>query len=277
MDAHHRTVPLPGTSLSYHVTRPSAAGTPVVLLHPWFGCWQFWTSTVQHLAGRPCYAVDLYSPAAGTWSADPGPAALADAVVAMMDAEGLSRVDVVGNSVGGIVAQVIASTVPERVRRLVLVGTGASTRGSLPGFARAVDRWIEAGRDGGAASRAAAEDTIGMLFTGSADAADWETYVQAVLRTDPAYLAAVLGAARKLDLTPRLARITAQTLVVRGSEDCARTAEHAAVLAAGIPAARSVEMRGAGHSPMVDQPDRFAGLVAAHLGEEAAEPVGGGR
>ncbi|MEZ7003602.1 alpha/beta fold hydrolase [Streptomyces sp. AD55] len=85
------------------------------------------------------------------------------------------------------------------------------------------------------------------------------------------------GAARKLDLTPRLARITAQTLVVRGSEDCARTAEHAAVLAAGIPAARSVEMRGAGHSPMVDQPDRFAGLVAAHLDEEAAEPVGGGR
>ncbi|MEU6105109.1 alpha/beta fold hydrolase [Streptomyces flaveolus] len=72
-----------------------------------------------------------------------------------MDAEGLDRVDVVGNSVGGIVAQVVASTVPERVRRLVLVGTGASTQGALPGFAQAVDRWIDTGRDGGAASRAA--------------------------------------------------------------------------------------------------------------------------
>ncbi len=276
MDIHHRTAPLSGASLSYHVTRPSATGTPVVLLHPWFGCWQFWTSTMQHLAERPCYAVDLYSPAAGAWSATAGPTALAEAVVAMMDAEGLDRVDVVGNSVGGIVAQVIASTVPRRVRRLVLVGTGASTQGALPGFARAVDRWIEVGRDGGAASRAAAEETVGMLFTGRPAASDWETYLQAVLRTDPAYLAAVLGAARKLDLTPRLGRITAPTLVIRGSEDCARTAEHAAVLAAGIPTARSVEMPGAGHSPMIDQPNRFADLVTAHLDEEDPVPAGRG-
>ncbi|WP_326698522.1 alpha/beta hydrolase [Streptomyces sp. NBC_01754] len=267
MDTQHRTVPLTGTSLSYHVTRPSAAGTPVVLLHPWFGCWQFWTSTTQHLSTRPCYAVDLYSPAAGEWSAA-GPATLADAVVAMMDAEGLDRIDLVGNSVGGIVSQVVASTVPDRVRRLVLVGTGASTKGSLPGFAQAVDRWIATGQDGGAASRGAAEETVGMLFTGRPDPATWETYVQAVLRTDPAYVAAVLGAARRLDLLPRLGRITAPTLVIRGSEDRARTAEHSAALVAGIPTARSVEMPGAGHSPMVDRPDRFAALVAAHLDGE---------
>ncbi|WP_406729776.1 alpha/beta fold hydrolase [Streptomyces sp. GD-15H] len=275
MYTQHRTTPLPGASLSYHVTEPSADGTPVVFLHPWFGCWQFWTSTMEHLAGRPRYAVDFYSPAAGEWSADAGPTTLADAVVAMMDAEGLDRVDVVGNSVGGIVAQVIASTVPQRVRRLVLVGTGASTEGALPGFARAVDRWIEVARDGGAASRAAAEDTVGMLFTGRPDAPTWETYVQAVLRTDPAYLAAVLGAARKLDLRPRLERITAPTLVIRGSEDCARTAEHAAVLAAGIPTARSIEMPGAGHSPMVDQSARFAELVASHLDEDVPDPTAG--
>lgn len=273
MDTHHRTVALTGTSLSYHVARPTAAGTPVVLLHPWFGCWQFWTSTMRHLGERPCYAVDLYSPAAGEWSAA-GPTVLADAVVAMMDAEGLDRVDVVGNSVGGIVAQVVASTVPQRVHRLVLVGTGASTAGALPGFAEAVDRWIEAGRDGGAASRAAAEATVGMLFTSRPDTPTWETYVQAVLRTDPAYLAAVLGAARKLDLTPRLERITAPTLVLRGSEDCARTAEHSAALRAGIPTARSIEMPGAGHSPMIDQPARFVGLVSAHLDEEIQDPNG---
>ncbi|AXQ53300.1 MULTISPECIES: alpha/beta fold hydrolase [Streptomyces] len=277
MEAHHRTVPLPGTSLSYHVTGAGAAATPVVLLHPWFGCWQFWTSTMRGLSERPCYAVDFYSPAAGEWSAAPGPAALADAVVAMLDAEGLDQVDVVGNSVGGIVAQVIASTVPERVRRLVLVGTGASTHGALPGFAQAVDRWIDAARDGGAASRPAAEEAVGMLFTRRPDAPVWETFVQAVLRTDPRYVAAVLEAARRLDLTPRLSRITAPTLVVRGSEDCARTAEHAAVLAAGIPSARSVELPGAGHSPMVDQPDRFTGLVAAHLDGSTPEPVGSGR
>ncbi|MER5753694.1 alpha/beta fold hydrolase [Streptomyces sp. NPDC002088] len=270
-----RVVPLPGTSLTYHVARETAPGTPVVFLHPWFGCWQFWTSTIRQLTGRPCYAVDFYSPAAGQWPATVGPEYLADAVAAMMDAEGLNRADVVGNSVGGIVAQVIASTLPKRVRRLVLVGTGASTAGALPGFAGAVDRWIEAARDGGAASRAAVEETVGMLFTGRPDAATWETYVQAVLRTDPAYLAAVLGGARRLDLTGRLGRITAPTLVVRGSEDSARSAEHSAQLVAGIPTAASVEMPGAGHSPMVDQADRFAALVTGHLdGTATAVPAG---
>jgi pimeloyl-ACP methyl ester carboxylesterase len=218
-----------------------------------------------HLADRPCYAVDLYSPAAGDWSPMADPTGLANAVLAMMDAERLDRVDVVGNSVGGIVAQVIASTVPHRVRRLVLVGTGASTAGALPGFARVVDRWINAARDNGAADRAAVEAAIRMLFTIRPDEDTWETYVQAVLRTDPAYLAAVLGAARELDLTPRLADITASTLVIRGSEDCARSAGHSAVLATGIRAARSIEMPGAGHSPMVDHPLEFARLVSNHL------------
>ena len=86
---------------------------------------------------------------------------------------------------------------------------------------------------------------------------------------DPAYLAAVLGAARRLDLTAQLADITAPTLVIRGSADRARSAAHSAALAAGIATARSVEMPGAGHAPMVDRPAEFARLVSAHLDAES--------
>jgi pimeloyl-ACP methyl ester carboxylesterase len=265
MDSKRRTVLLPSTSLTYHVTRPTVAGTPVVLLHPWFGCWQFWNSIMHHLRGRPCYAVDFYSPASGDWANVASPNGLANAVLAMMDTEQCEQVDLVGNSVGGIVAQLIASTAPQRVRRLVLVGTGASTTGTRPGFAEIVDQWIEAGRAGGTASRSAVEETIAMLFTTRPATTAWETYVHAVLQTDPAYLVAVLNAARWLDLTTRLPRITAQTLVIRGSEDCARTAKHVAVLTEGIPSARAVEMPSAGHSPMVDHPVDFNNVVSTHL------------
>jgi 3-oxoadipate enol-lactonase len=270
-----RTVPLRGTSLTYHVARPDAPGRPVVLLHPWFGCWRFWSTTIAALADRPCYALDLYSPAAGDWTGVEGPVALAEAVVGVLDAERIEVADVVGNSLGGIVSQLVAATVPQRVHRLVLVGTGATTAGTLPGFAAAVDRWIATAEAGGAAAREAVEDTVGMLVTARPAAAEWTAYVDAVLATDPAYLAAALAGARLLDLTPRLPAITADTLVVRGSEDCARTAEHAATLAAGIPRARSVELPGAGHSPMVDHPAEFTALVRAHLdgGAAAAEPT----
>ncbi|MGW0043532.1 alpha/beta fold hydrolase [Rhodococcus sp. NPDC003348] len=260
-----REVVARGATLSYHVANPDAPGRPVVLLHPWFGCWQFWTPTIRALEDRPCFAVDFYSPAAGHWDTVVGPEGLAEVVLAMMDSEGLDQIDLVGNSVGGIVAQVLASSAPERVRTLVLVGTGAGTVGCLPGFASAVDDWIAVAHAGAEASRAAIDTTVGMLVSRRPDPDTWNTFLDMVAQADPAYLAATLAAARQLDLTPRLGAITAPTLVVRGSEDCARTPAHVEVLVAGIPDARAVEMAGAGHSPMVDHPDEFNALVVAHL------------
>ncbi|MPZ26717.1 MAG: alpha/beta fold hydrolase [Micromonosporaceae bacterium] len=262
MKATHRSVPVSGTRLAYYTSdRP---GPPVVLLHPWFGCPQFWCPTVAHLADRRCYVVDLYSPAGGDWSAVASPEGLAGAVLAMLDAERLDRVDLVGNSLGGIVAQLLASTAPDRVRRLVLVGTGASTDGVLPGFGEKVSQWI-AGASRASAPRAEVAEIVDMLVTRRPDPATWEGFVEAVWRTDPAYLAAVLAAARSLDLTPRLPQIAAPTLVIRGGHDCARTPAHVAALVAGIPRARAVELPDAGHAAMVDHPEEFSRLVAAHL------------
>ncbi|MEE2060318.1 alpha/beta fold hydrolase [Rhodococcus artemisiae] len=272
MDIRSRSLTMDGTTLSYHVSRSAAAGVPTVFLHPWFGCWQFWISTMDGLADRPCFAVDFYSPAGGDWSSVDGPSGLADAVLHMLDSEGLDQVDLVGNSVGGIVAQIIASTAPDRVRRLVLVGTGANTAGALPAFAETVDRWTAGVGDNGGPSREAIADTVGMLFTCRPEPEAWETYVQAVSDTNAAYMGSVLNAARRLDLTPDLPRITAPTLILRGTEDCARTAAHAAALAEGIPVAHAIEMDGAGHSPMIDHPDEFLRLVTEHLDSEFAVP-----
>lgn len=265
MEISSRTIPLSETSMSYHVSQPNSAGTPIVLLHPWFGCWQFWKSVMTSFPDRPCYAVDFYSPATGDWSTVASPTDLADTVISMLDSENLDQVDLIGNSVGGIVAQIIAAIAPERIRRLILVGTGANTTGALPGFAAAVDRWTKIARSGDVPSHDTVEDTVRMLVTSRPDNATWDSYIQAVRETDPTYITAVLLAARELDLTPQLHRISAPTLIIRGSEDCARTAEHSAALAAGIPTARSIEIAGAGHSPMVDHPAEFLRLVVDHL------------
>ncbi|GAF48297.1 alpha/beta fold hydrolase [Rhodococcus wratislaviensis] len=261
-----RKVALEGASLSYRVTG-SQTGTEsaLVLLHPWFGCRQFWDHTVTDFGDRRCYAVDFYSLAAGDWTGWAGPEQLAKAVLAMMDHEHLERVDLVGNSVGGIVAQILAAAHPGRVRRLVLVGTGARTSGVHPTFAQAVDTWIAAADKGTTPPRETAETTIAMLFSTDPDEPTRQTFTDAVMETDPAFIAAVLTSARHLDLTDRLHRITAPTLVLRGTEDRARTAEHAARLAAGIPQARWQEIPEAGHSPMVDHPAEFSRLTSAHL------------
>jgi pimeloyl-ACP methyl ester carboxylesterase len=51
-------------------------------------------------------------------------AAMASDAVAFITAMGLKQVDLLGFSLGGFIAQVIAAEHPERVRRLILAGTG---------------------------------------------------------------------------------------------------------------------------------------------------------
>ncbi|MBK7622526.1 MAG: alpha/beta fold hydrolase [Kineosporiaceae bacterium] len=52
-----------------------------------------------------------------------GRAAWTEHAIAVMDAVGLDRVDVVGNSMGGAIALSLAAAVPDRVRRVVAMGS----------------------------------------------------------------------------------------------------------------------------------------------------------
>lgn len=255
------TLALPGTGLRY----TASSGTdshrvPVLLLHPWFGCAAFWDRTAEQLAA-PTYAVDWYSLCDGRWSAWAGPEQLADATVALLNDIGVERVDVVGNSVGGIVAQLLAARHSERVRRLVLVGTGASLGGGPSVFGDLVSCWV----DGVADREGLAYEMVAALVATQLSDADLETYVRAVLDADPAFISAVLAAARGLDLRPELSRVTAPTLIIRGEHDNARSPAHVAELLRGIPDSRAVEMADCGHSPMIEQPRRFNALVEEHL------------
>ncbi len=256
-------LPLDGTSLRYSVSTPedaSADAVPVLLLHPWFGCRAFW-DPVTPLLGAPSMAVDWYSLGDGDWADWASPEGLARAAVALLDELGHGRVDVVGNSVGGIVAQMVAARHPSRVRRLVLIGTGASLAGPPTPFGALVSAWVGGTTDRVPLAAALADALVATPAPEPARSA----YVRAVLDADPDFLSAVLDAARGLDLRPELPAITAPTLVVRGEHDSARTREHVADLLAGIPDARGVEMPGCGHSPMIEQPQAFADLVRAHL------------
>jgi pimeloyl-ACP methyl ester carboxylesterase len=196
-----------------------------------------------------------------SWAPWASPAGLVDAVVALLDERGLTQVDVIGNSVGGIVAQLLAADHAQRVRRLVLIGTGAALGGPPTAFGALVGRWIERPHE----RPTLAGQLVDALVAVPHPAEARERYVEAVLEADPDFIAAVLTSARGTDLRPRLADISAPTLVLRGEHDTARTREHVAQLVDGIRDARAVELPGLGHSPMVENPDAVAALVLAHL------------
>src|SRR5919202_6400293 len=100
------------------------AGAPVVLLHAGIADRRMWAEHAGPLAeaGHRVVAVDL--PGFGEAPASPTFDPWND-VLATMDALGLERAALVGNSLGGAVALSAAAAAPERVTHLALVSAFA--------------------------------------------------------------------------------------------------------------------------------------------------------
>lgn len=104
-------------------------GAPVLLLHgsgPGVSAWANWRLPLQSLSQKfRCLAPDL----AG-FGYSKAPAGMAhtrqswlDQIIAFMDAVGVEKAHVIGNSFGGSMALALAIAAPERVDRLVLMGS----------------------------------------------------------------------------------------------------------------------------------------------------------
>jgi len=237
-------------------------GDPIVMLHPWFGCMRFWDPTVDAIPERETLVLDLYSLGGRPgWEEFASPQGLSRAVENFADALKLERFCLVGNSMGGIAAQELASRLGGRISKLLLVGTGARIVGIKLDWRKAMDAWMA-----GEADRSFTEHMVGALLARRPeDPTEFETFVDAVAAANKAFMGAVLTSAFGLDLRPVLPQITAPTLVVRGEFDASRTKEHVAELMAGIRECRAHEIPNAGHSPQVDSPRAFCPLAREFL------------
>lgn len=120
-----------GVALHYDVTGPADA-PPLVLLHGLGDTKRSWSLVLPELAkAHRVYTPDLRGH--GSTSAPVCCYSLADLsydVVAFMDAMKLSRASVVGHSLGSFVAQRVAADHPQRVQKLVLIGSSDTAAGA---------------------------------------------------------------------------------------------------------------------------------------------------
>ncbi len=128
----HRQIDAGGVSL--HVAE-AGSGPPLVLLHGWPQHWWCWRELIPRLAqGHRVLAVDLRG---WGWSEAPAgdyaKATFASDVLALLDAEGLERVKMIGHDWGGYTAFLVALGSPERVERMVALDISPPWRGE-PGL-----------------------------------------------------------------------------------------------------------------------------------------------
>jgi pimeloyl-ACP methyl ester carboxylesterase len=126
----HKDVPTKSVSVGetrfvYRRLGPDA-GVPVVFLNHLTGVLDNWDPRVVDgiAAKHPVITFDNRGIGASEGKAPDTVTAMADDAIAFIRALGLDQVDLLGFSLGGFVAQVIAQQEPHLVRKLILAGTG---------------------------------------------------------------------------------------------------------------------------------------------------------
>lgn len=244
------------SGVELHVAESGPAdGRPVLFLHGYTDSWYSYTPILDRLppdvrailpthrghgeSEKPacCYRIEDF----------------AGDAVALLDALGVERASVVGHSMGSFVALRVAIDHPERVDRLVLIGSGPTgNNGPISEFAEAI-RTLP--------------DTVPF---------DFRYEFQRSTAVDPlpeAFLQRVVEESGKLpgrlwreamagilvfDVTEELPRIRARTLIVWGEQDGVVLRADQEALLRGIPGSRLISYPDMGHSPNWEQPARFA-------------------
>jgi len=117
-------------------------GRPLLLLMGIGGNLEMWTPFEEALDGRVVQTITVDAPGTGGSGGYRFPrrmSGLASTMERLLDALGYHRVDVLGVSFGGVLAQQLAHQAPDRVRRLVLAATGIGL-GGVPGSPRVLLR-----------------------------------------------------------------------------------------------------------------------------------------
>ncbi len=106
----------------FHRDLGGEGNPPLVLLHGMLGSSRNWQTAGRDLAGRfHVFAPDLRNHGASPHAPEMNYPAMVEDVIGWLDARRLPRVSLVGHSMGGKTAMLLASRHPERVERLVVV------------------------------------------------------------------------------------------------------------------------------------------------------------
>jgi pimeloyl-ACP methyl ester carboxylesterase len=251
-------------------------GEPVVVcLHGFCQSSAYWAQTLDRLAEAGVHGLAPDLPGFGASAGESGPytmAGLADAVARYLDTHRISRIALVGGSMGGVVAQQLVLRHPDRVEQLLLVATGAVAGNPAAALAKA-DAIAAAPWD-----EAAVAPIVDGFFHRPPAAADLSTFRGIALR---AAHAAAIEAARsnaRTNTLEALASVRIPTMIIQGRHDRARTPEHGAQMRERIAGATLAVIEDAGHTPQLEQPDAFHDialpfLLTGHVGEPAVNRV----
>jgi pimeloyl-ACP methyl ester carboxylesterase len=273
-----QTMTLHGHAMSYV---DSGTGPAVLFVHGLLGSHRNWAHLIDKLDDTNRVIVpDLFGHGAsakpvGDYSLGAHAGTLRD----LLNRLGVDRVTLVGHSLGGGISMEFCYLFPERVERLVLVGSGGLGRevnpllrsATLPGAEWVLpviaSGWLRdrVGTVGRALSKVGWRpgSDLTAVWQGFAALSDADSR-RAFLATTRAVVDPGGQSVSARDYLPEV--VGMPTLVVWGTRDRMIPAWHATTAQSAIPGCRVELFEGAGHFPHLDDPDRFAEVLREFVG-----------
>ncbi|CAN7332985.1 alpha/beta hydrolase [Caballeronia sp. LjRoot34] len=256
------------TKVHIHVEEQGSGAPSLIFLHYWGGSSRTWRDVIGALPGaHHTLAVDLRG-----WGASDGPregyalADFADDVRDVIAERGVSNFVLVGHSMGGKIAQLIASQKPEGLVGLVLVAPSPPTPLALPPEVRE-------GMESAYSSAASVEATIDHVLTAKLLTEDQRKQViEDSLRGGAVAKLAWPRYTSQEDISAAVSAITVPTLVIAGELDRVDSVSTLETeLLTRIPHAVMRVLRGTGHLSPLESPRDIAELLGQFLASLAPE------
>jgi 3-oxoadipate enol-lactonase len=196
---------------------------------------------------------------------------MAEDAAGLLEALEIDSADVLGISMGGMIAQELALNHPGRVRTLTLGCTYCGGEGSSlagPEVAQKLGEAMMSG-DRERTLRVGWEVNVSASYAGDEDA--WSAFHELALKRAVAVpvIMAQAQACMAHDTHDRLSSIEAPTLVIHGTEDQMIPVANGQLIAELIPARRLEILEDVGHLFFWERVDQAAELIVSHTAVEA--------
>ncbi|MGE5222001.1 MAG: alpha/beta fold hydrolase [Omnitrophica WOR_2 bacterium] len=248
-------------------------GRPVILLHGWLGSWGLWQETMAYL-GRyyRTYALDFWGfGESGKKRETYAVQDFASLVDQFMEQLGIVQAPLVGHSMGGTVSLLVAIQHPERVSKVVVIGSpivGSSLSFLLKLFGQRLFASITyhnlwALRLG--------FRLLSPLYTRDKR---WPEMMNRDLSrmTLESFLLSI-ASLRETDLRPQISQIRIPAMGMYGNRDIVVSPNQWKPMRDGIPHACIEYYQAAGHFIMLDEPQKFMQALHHFLDNGAVVPV----
>jgi pimeloyl-ACP methyl ester carboxylesterase len=248
-------------------------GRPVLLLHGWLNSWAIWRPTIELLGNEfRFYALDFLGFGDSDERASvPSVDNFTLMVNQFFDRLGIQKAPLMGHSMGGTVSLKVALANPEKVVKVIVVGSpiqGSSLRPLLK--LAAYPGWVSLSKTAPGVYTVFQHGFMQFLRGYSYFMAKDGKQVAAMLKSDVSKLTAApffqsIGTLRQTDLRQSIGALPMPVLGIYGKKDIIVHPNQGDALKQALPASKIAWFDQSGHFPMMDESDKFHQTVRDFL------------